>query len=309
MRSMPRKTLLEIARSHTSWRLWVAAMVVGLWLVGGNGAAEASPFTSIRIGDADGFGFGTGAGLQAPNGGPANVDGSGILSAGDFLPDLNRGGVFRRDDMFDYRSTAEHANAGVTGSGFTDLGSSGSHFTDVALAPSLYPQYSAAGQVYTPNGLGQGGANPPAIRSGQWNYYQFTFDFAVNAADIDPTADLYYELVVGDVDSALPWVYTASTGWQTGQQTQDGLIQSMNGTLGFDDVFTASAGGYEGALDVWLATTDILVAADFVELGTTAPVTSPAGAPEPQTWALLGVGLVGMLGYCWRGRRQAASEG
>ena len=51
-------------------------------------AAQAAGFTSIRIGDVDGFGYGTGAGYSAANGSAVNVDGQGFLGNGDFLPDL-----------------------------------------------------------------------------------------------------------------------------------------------------------------------------------------------------------------------------
>ena len=50
------------------------------------------PFEYIRIGDTDGFGWGDGLGLTAANGGPCNLDGIGVLTAADLLPDLNGNG-------------------------------------------------------------------------------------------------------------------------------------------------------------------------------------------------------------------------
>ena len=55
--------------------------------------AMAAPFNQIRIGDADGFGLGVGAGLVNSSGLPVNLDGVGILAGGDFLPDWTRDGA------------------------------------------------------------------------------------------------------------------------------------------------------------------------------------------------------------------------
>ncbi|MGK7887021.1 MAG: hypothetical protein AB4057_20630, partial [Crocosphaera sp.] len=44
-------------------------------------------FSTIRIGDFDGFGFREGNGLKSASGDPINVDGKGVLSVNDFLPD------------------------------------------------------------------------------------------------------------------------------------------------------------------------------------------------------------------------------
>lgn len=100
-------------------------------------AAQAAGFTSIRIGDVDGFGYGTGAGYSAANGSAVNVDGQGFLGNGDFLPDLNGNSIFAtyQGDDFDHRGS--NATNLLTGSGFTDNGSSGSQFTDVSLSTSF----------------------------------------------------------------------------------------------------------------------------------------------------------------------------
>ena len=58
--------------------------------------AQAESFQSIRIGDADGFGFTSTAVLARPiqgvGPGPADSNGNGVLEPDEFLPDLNRDG-------------------------------------------------------------------------------------------------------------------------------------------------------------------------------------------------------------------------
>jgi hypothetical protein len=101
-------------------------------------SAKAAGFTSIRIGDADGLGYENAAGYKAANGGAANVDGKGVLGAGDYIPDLNQNKILAtgQGDDFDNRSVAEKGKNYLTGSGFTDKGSSGSQFTDISLSTS-----------------------------------------------------------------------------------------------------------------------------------------------------------------------------
>jgi hypothetical protein len=101
-------------------------------------SAKAGGFTSIRIGDADGLGYGNAAGYKAANGGAANVDGKGVLAAGDYIPDLNQNKILAtgQGDDFDNRSVEEKGKNYLTGSGFTDKGSSGSQFTDISLSTS-----------------------------------------------------------------------------------------------------------------------------------------------------------------------------
>jgi hypothetical protein len=101
-------------------------------------SAKAAGFTSIRIGDADGFGYGNAAEYKAANGGTANVDEKGLLGAGDYIPDLNQNKILAtgQGDDFDNRSVAEKGKNYLTGSGFIDKGSSGSQFTDISLSTS-----------------------------------------------------------------------------------------------------------------------------------------------------------------------------
>ena len=100
-------------------------------------AVQAAGFTSIRIGDVDGFGYGDGAGYNAANGSAVNVDGIGLLSNGDFLPDLNENGIFATYQGDDFNHLDSNTTNFLTGSGFTDNGSSGSQYTDVSLSTSF----------------------------------------------------------------------------------------------------------------------------------------------------------------------------
>lgn len=64
------------------------------------------------IGDADGFGFGDLSKLSAFNGGPVDLNGNGILDAGDLLPDLDADGFVAviglgGGDVFDHRESGE----------------------------------------------------------------------------------------------------------------------------------------------------------------------------------------------------------
>ncbi|MEM6450539.1 MAG: hypothetical protein AAF703_09520 [Cyanobacteria bacterium P01_D01_bin.105] len=105
--------------------------------------AQAASFSSIRIGDVDGFGYGDGSGYTAANGNSVNVDGQGMLGNGDFLADLNGDGKMatKSNDNFDYRSSEEKDNSFITGSGFIDNGSSGSKYTDTSLSVSSLDEF------------------------------------------------------------------------------------------------------------------------------------------------------------------------
>ena len=120
--------------------------------------ATAVSFSQIRIGDADGFGLGTGAGLRGADDQPVNVDGVGILGNEDFLPDWNwpvdNLVQWSHGDDFDYRSAAEAGGSHLTGAGFADVSSAGSDFTDIALSTS-YDSSSTGGSVHIRHQVGQ----------------------------------------------------------------------------------------------------------------------------------------------------------
>ena len=76
--------------------------------------ATADPFNYIRIGDLDGFGFTSTAGLvratPSPHTTPADTNGNNRLQVLEFLPDLNKNGVVDSssglDDIYDWPGTS-----------------------------------------------------------------------------------------------------------------------------------------------------------------------------------------------------------
>jgi len=280
-------------------------------------SAFAAPFTEIRIGDIDGFGYGAAAGLVAANGGSANVGAGGVLGAealptiGDYLPDLNNSGgtlTGSRDD-FDNRSAAEVSGTSITGSGFTDTGTSGSQFTDISLSTS-YDNSSAAGDVFDANTgtRGTGGAFPMPPSGTLTNQPGFVFDFFVASADITSGTQVFFNMLFGDYDvtpASLGFTrsdgttFSANVTPQNNAAGQDGLIQSAFATLNFADVFSATAGGWNGEIGVdFLAINEPYTAFDFVELSVT-PIT-PNPVPVPAAIWLFGTALIGFVGMSRR---------
>ena len=269
------------------------------------GVAQAGPFTEIRIGDVDGLGFGSAAGLFAANGGSANVDGLGVLAAGDFIPDLNRDNhvATGSGDDFDLRSAAEKQGHATGGSGYSTAGSSfvnavtGSQFTDISLSTSFDATFG------TPNDF----PLPPSTTLS--NQPGFGFDFFVASADIANGTNVFFNMVFGDYDVSPAVVlftradgstFTRSVSTQAGGQ--DGLIQARFATLAFGDVFTAVAGGYQGFLLVdFDARREPYTAFDYVELSVK-PISTdpPSPVPEPGTFVLCALGAAGLA---WRRRR------
>lgn len=232
-------------------------------------------FRVIRIGDRDGFGFGEGEGLTAAYGKPVNKDGEGLLSVGDFLPDVNGDGkISNRDggDSFDNRSDAEVAGTFLTGSGFIDTGSKGSDYTDLALATSF-------GKADSPTA----GRPFPDGSSKKPNQPSFKFDFKVSKDKLPEGTPLYLNVMLGDFDVEPGQVTLTSTdGTQVTQPLElsakgkkDGVIQAAATSLDFDRVF--SDGDANGAAGYWLGSLTVDVdgpdepfwAFDFAEIGTT----------------------------------------
>ncbi|MCP4022422.1 MAG: PEP-CTERM sorting domain-containing protein [Desulfobacteraceae bacterium] len=121
---------------------------------------------TMYIGDVDGFGYGGAVGYNGAYGGPADINGNGLLDSGDALPDLNGDSILAtgRGDDFDHRSAQEM--------GDTD----GSQWTDVSLSTSY-------------NG-----------RPGLAKNASFTFYFTIDPNDPYYGQDHFLNLVYGDYD-------------------------------------------------------------------------------------------------------------
>lgn len=224
-----------------------------------------------------------------------------MLAAGDFLPDINMNGgvVTGQGDDFDNR---EPEGITIFGGGTLNPLATGSDFTDIALSTS-YDASSSAGTVYdaNTNTYGSGGAFPEPPSSSLPIQPGFIFDFFVPTADIDPSAELFFNLVFGDYDVApADVVFTRADGstFTVGVATQpgaaDGLIQEASTDLSFGDVFSATSGGYTGYLEVdFVADSEPYTAFDYVEISRTDDPGS-VGVPDGGTTALmLGASLLG----------------
>lgn len=226
-------------------------------------AAEA--FRYIRIGDADGFGFRDTRGLvrayRAIGTGPADTDGDGVLSEGEFLPDLNGdGGVaWMSSDNFDNRGFEEATNRARVCVGCLSIGpgTSGAIWTDLSLSASA--DYA--------NWPDDDGPRPP-------NNARFVFDFTVSRDTIPEGVQIFFNLVFGDydIDPALVGVGFADGRTRTleisNQGPLDGLIQARTAVFAFEEVFTANADGdWHGFVSVvFFSPSDPYTAFDFVEL-------------------------------------------
>ena len=228
-------------------------------------AAQAEPFDHMRIGDDDGFGFASTAGLvrawPGPDRFPADSDGDGRLGENEFLPDLNGdGGVaWVSQDNFDNRSAEELADRGQSCIGCMSVGdrTRGSIWTDLSLSASSPP-------VNWPDA---DGPRPP-------NNAIFVFEFTVGHDDIAEHSQIFFNLVFGDydIDPALIGVQFRDGSSRTlslaNQGALDGLIQGRSTLLEFDEVFIADDDGNWAALlaVVFFAPNDPYTAFDYVEL-------------------------------------------
>lgn len=231
-------------------------------------ALLAAPFTYIRVGDKDGFGYNP-AGLKratpAPHNVAADTDGDGLLEQGEYLPDRNLNGQVATGagDDFDNRSGAEIANSVVQGSGFTALaGTAGSKWTDISLSTSFTgPNF--------PDPAGPAAPNQPV----------FSFRFDVAKPDIVTGSTLFFNLIFGDYDVVPASVSVTKNNGSGGAgasstialTTQpggaDGLIQAAFLNLSFFDVFSDGGLVWNGYLDVkFNAPNEPYTAFDFAEL-------------------------------------------
>ncbi|MGK7886905.1 MAG: hypothetical protein AB4057_20040, partial [Crocosphaera sp.] len=230
---------------------------------------------TIRIGDFDGFGFREGNGLKSASGDPINVDGKGVLSVNDFLPDFNGDGkISNRDagDPFDNRSEAEVAGTYLTGDGFEDMGSQGSDYTDLSLGKVFGYKTSPTYGNSFPDGDPKTLPNTPG----------FEFRFKVAKGKLPEGTPLFFNVVFGDYDvKPIAIIFKNSQGetvkqdlTASAQGKNDGMIASAFANLDFSQVFTdgdssGEAGYWVGYLDVdFDAPEEPYLSFDFAEIGT-----------------------------------------
>jgi hypothetical protein len=232
-------------------------------------SAQSEPFRFMRIGDKDGFGFLETKNLVrsaflTPDAGPgeaADTNGDGVLSPGEFLPDLNLDGVVRvySDDDFDNRLPGELLDRAIFCQGCAAIhnASRGSNWTDLALSAS-------APDRDWPDDNGPQLPNNPV----------FVFDFTVNNGDIPPGAAIFFNMVFGDYD-IFPAIILVEFASKPARRLEielrrglDGLIQARTALLRFEEVFTRDANGdWRGFAGVeFYAPAEPYTAFDFVEL-------------------------------------------
>lgn len=248
--------------------------------------ATADPFRSIRIGDADGFGFrdtkplirGMGRGVPGRPG-AADTNRDGVLRQGEFLPDLNQDGAVAwfSQDEFDNREPEEMVDRNHLCRGCVAInrGTRGSIWTDLAL--------SSGSEGF--NWPDKDGPVPP-------NNAHFVFDFTVGKEDIAPGGNIFFNLVFGDydIDPAIVRVAFANKPERSLELRNlqdhsaevgaflDGLIDARSANLRFDEVFTKDTeGNWRGFVDVvFVAPREPYTAFDFVELSVFSMVNSGA---------------------------------
>ncbi len=268
----------------------------------------------IRIGDRDGFGYGTAPGFYSANGGLANPDELGILSDGDFLPDINskrdgtKGAVKNGDqDEFDFRTIEELDDTAIVTNANVILGtqSAGSKFTDISLTES-YGDRSKNEKVLTggdpTNGLVRGTGGPfPDAKVAVPNEPTFVFDFFIDKANLpdgfNPSNRIFFNLLFGDYDVTpakieVTTIDSNKTLIDIDKQepSENGLIQSASTTFPFGDVFTDEGSVYRGYLKVHFeAPLEPYMAFDYVELSL---------VPEPSTVVSLVSGMFALLLVC-----------
>lgn len=267
-------------------------VLIGVAAVAASTASQAGPaFDYIRVGDRDGFGFSSTAGLVRATGAPhstaADTNNNNLLEQTEYLPDINKNGSVATGsgDDWDNRSATEKSNsAALGGNGFADKGSSGSKWTDITLSTSFTgPEF--------PDPSGPAAPNQPV----------FLYSFSVDASAVVTTTQLFFNLVFGDYDvsPANVTLEFASAASRTVALTLqpgsgDGLIQAATATLDFNEVFTANgSGGYDGYLKATFeAPNEPYTAFDYTELSVTQIAFN--AAPAPATLPLVALAMAAL---------------
>ncbi|MBN2137631.1 MAG: hypothetical protein JW720_07485 [Sedimentisphaerales bacterium] len=223
------------------------------------------------IGDIDGFGFGSLAGLVGYDGNPVDRNGNGILDSGDVMPDLDADGVVAAQpggvgDIFDNRSPGEAADLSA-------------QWTDVSLSNEYTeapgdPLWKADDASFTFNFT----LDPADPAYGQEHYVSFVY------ADYD--TDVMEAVVEGDVVPLLgnPIIPGGM---------EDGYIWAAYAPVDWDDML-------DGVVVInIIAPGEPYVVFDYATLSPE-PIDPKVPAPGAIILGSLGAGLVG-----WLRRRRA----
>ena len=286
-------------------------------------SAQAAGFNYIRIGDRDGLGYGNGSGYTAANGDAANVDGKGVLGVGDFIPDLNQDGKLAtgKGDDFDNRSAAEKSNTAIQTKGFIDNGSTGSIFTDISLSTSFIKK-SGRKANFSEKGFSEKDYKFQNTNGDQKTSKiplpGFDFDFSVDKNNVVKDSPVYFNLLFGDYDvkDAKVGFWKADGSYferkltkQKNVKGQDGWIQSAFVELDFDEVFSATANGYDGLLRTKIIAPDEpYLTFDYAELSTRRISLDPDPQSVPEPTTILGLAIFGIFGASSLRKRQTVNS-
>jgi len=228
----------------------------------------------------------------------------------EYLPDIDGDGFVRANsvDNWDNRDASEAvggADVGVTyvGASTNGAGSKGVQWTDISLsrtyADPRRTQDNALGVFPDPAG--------PAVP----NNAVFDFEFILPKSGFVNKKPIDFALVFGDYDVANPSVPdVVEVAGQFGTitiplipqslSTDPGLVQLAAAQVPFDDIFADGITDWLGKATVTVKMpTDPYYSIDYVAFG----ALGLDAVPEPGTYALFGLGALGLL--FWRRRRSA----
>ena len=248
---------------------------------------QPTPFSYIRIGDVDGFGFGDGKGYLGAGKQAINSDSLGVLTTGDLLPDLDQRGEVKtgEHDNFDNRSEAEvsddidaNSSEGVE----SILVLSGAKNTDISAANS-FEDHFAVDSIWSHS---RGDYGPGSALLDDNVKLVFEFEFTVRKDLVDSGQLLFLNTKYGDYDASGFGVNILINGGDSvislpitqidkgDNDERDGAIQGVPYDLKFEDIFTDPGDdAYHGHLIVEFnrkggGNTEPYIAVDFVEIST-----------------------------------------
>ncbi len=211
-------------------------------------AQDDVPFQFVRIGDRDGIGMGEGSnqGYVSEYGTPLNRDGMGMLYDGDYMPDLNGDGVVDANGDQVYFNEQDDSKYKAVGAIVNHT--SGARFTDYSIAYG------------TP--------------------MTFEFDFKVKKGMVDMSANIYFNLISGDLDHDAQLKYynenelvgSIDYAWAGKDDVNgNGDVKALYYEIKAKDVFVRTENGYHIAKVkvVYESVTDPMYYFDFFELGVT----------------------------------------